>query len=209
MAGVFTRAPMTGGAAAMAGGSMIFWTMLGLMAAAAVALIALYNGLVKGRQLVSEGWSGIDVQLQRRADLVPNLVSTVEGYAGHERDLLREVTELRARAQAVGNAHPAARADAEQQLGAALGRLIAVAEGYPDLKASANFVELQQALADIEDALQLARRYYNGAVRQYNTQVQQFPSNLVAGRFGFHIAEFFALNDPADAAVPRVRFGTP
>ncbi len=186
---------------------MFFWTMVGVLGAVAVALILLYNGLVKGRQMVSEGWSGIHVQLQRRADLVPNLVATVEGYVGHERDLLREVAELRTRAQSCGEGHPAARAAAEGQFGAALGRLMAVAEGYPDLKASRNFVELQQALAEIEDALQLARRYYNGAVRQYNTSVQQFPSNLVAGRFGFHLAEFFALNDPADAAVPQVPFG--
>ena len=170
--------------------------------------ILIYNQLVQKRQMVREGWSGISVQLQRRSDLIPNLLETVKGYMGHEREVLENVTALRARAQAVGDEHPAERAGVESLLGAALGRLLAVAEAYPDLKASANFKEFQDALEETEDKLQLARRYYNGAVRQFNTLVEQFPSNLVAGQFRFQQAEYFELEDPADRAVPQVSFGS-
>jgi LemA protein len=184
----------------------MLWILLAVVLAVLIALVALYNSLVRNRQLVREGWSGISVQLKRRADLIPNLLATVQGYMTHERELLNEVTALRARAQALGDTHPAERAAAEGLLGAALGRLIAVAENYPDLKASANFLEFQESLETIENELQFARRYYNGAARQYNTAVEQFPSNLVAGSFGFEPAEFFTLDDPADAAVPKVSF---
>jgi LemA protein len=190
---------------------MIFWMLLSVVLVVLIGLMVLYNGLVHRRQLVREGWSGISVQLQRRADLIPNLLAAVQGYMTHEQDLLSEVTALRVRAQALGEQHPAERAAVEGLLGAALSRLIAVAENYPDLKASANFLELQESLETIEGELQLARRYYNGAARQYNIAVEQFPSNLVAGEFGFAPAEFFTLDDPADAAVPKVSFarGTP
>ncbi len=182
------------------------WIILLIVIAIVGYAIAIYNSLVKNRQMVREGWSGISVQLQRRSDLIPNLLETVKGYMGHEKEVLENVTALRARAQAVGDEHPAERAGVESLLGAALGRLIAVAENYPDLKASANFMEFQEALEETEDKLQLARRYYNGAVRGFNTQVEQFPSNLVAGQFGFVQAEYFEMEDPADRANPQVSF---
>ena len=183
------------------------WIILALVVAVLGYAIVIYNSLVKNRQMVREGWSGISVQLQRRSDLIPNLLETVKGYMGHEKEVLENVTALRARAQAVGDEHPAERAGVESLLGAALGRLIAVAENYPDLKASANFIEFQDALEETEDKLQLARRYYNGAVRNFNTQVEQFPSNLIAGQFRFQQAEYFELEDPADRAAPEVSFG--
>tara|TARA_R110002049_G_scaffold51859_2_gene146000 strand:- start:213 stop:794 length:582 start_codon:yes stop_codon:yes gene_type:complete len=168
--------------------------------------VKIYNGLVRNRQMVKEGWSGIDVQLKRRTDLIPNMIAAVKGYMSHERDTLEEVTSLRARAQAVGDDKPAERAQIEGMLTASLGRLLAIAENYPDLKASQNFMELQQALQTIEDQIQLARRYYNGAVRQLNIHVEQFPSNIVAGMFGFKSAEFFEVDEPADRDVPTVSF---
>lgn len=182
------------------------WIIFALIIAVIGYAIVVYNALVKSRQMVREGWSGISVQLQRRSDLIPNLLETVKGYMGHEKEVLENVTALRARAQAVGDDHPAERAGVESLLGAALGKLIAVAEAYPDLKASANFQEFQEALEETEDKLQLARRYYNGAVRGFNTQVEQFPSNLVANNFGFQQAEYFELEDPADRAAPQVSF---
>ncbi|MEO0384932.1 MAG: LemA family protein [Pseudomonadota bacterium] len=182
------------------------WIIFALIIAVIGYAIVIYNALVKSRQMVREGWSGISVQLQRRSDLIPNLLETVKGYMGHEKEVLENVTALRARAQAVGDDHPAERAGVESLLGAALGKLIAVAEAYPDLKASTNFQEFQEALEETEDKLQLARRYYNGAVRGFNTQVEQFPSNLVANNFGFQQAEYFELEDPADRAAPQVSF---
>ncbi|MFN3171998.1 MAG: LemA family protein [Hyphomicrobiales bacterium] len=182
------------------------WIIFALIIAIIGYAIVIYNALVKSRQMVREGWSGISVQLQRRSDLIPNLLETVKGYMGHEKEVLENVTALRARAQAVGDDHPAERAGVESLLGAALGKLIAVAEAYPDLKASSNFQEFQEALEETEDKLQLARRYYNGAVRGFNTQVEQFPSNLVANNFGFQQAEYFELEDPADRAAPQVSF---
>jgi LemA protein len=182
------------------------WIIFALIIAVIGYAIVIYNALVKSRQMVREGWSGISVQLQRRSDLIPNLLETVKGYMGHEKEVLENVTALRARAQAVGDEHPAERAGVESLLGAALGRLMAVAEAYPDLKASTNFKEFQDALEETEDKLQLARRYYNGAVRGFNTQVEQFPSNLVAGQFRFQQAEYFELEDPADRAAPQVSF---
>lgn len=182
------------------------WIIFALIIAVIGYAIVIYNALVKSRQMVREGWSGISVQLQRRSDLIPNLLETVKGYTGHEKEVLENVTALRARAQAVGDDHPAERAGVESLLGAALGKLIAVAEAYPDLKASTNFQEFQEALEETEDKLQLARRYYNGAVRGFNTQVEQFPSNLVANNFGFQQAEYFELEDPADRAAPQVSF---
>ncbi|MBV6657994.1 MAG: LemA family protein [Devosiaceae bacterium] len=184
------------------------WIIFGLIIAVVGYGIVIYNQLVKQRQMVREGWSGISVQLQRRSDLIPNLLETVKGYMGHERETLENVTALRSRAQAVGDDHPAERAGIESMLGAALGRLMVVAEDYPELKASENFKEFQDALEETEEKLQFARRYYNGAVRQFNTQVEQFPSNLVAGQFRFQQAEYFELDDPSDRANPRVSFGS-
>ena len=183
------------------------WIIFAAIVAVGGYGIVIYNALVKSRQMVREGWSGISVQLQRRSDLIPNLLETVKGYMGHEKEVLENVTALRTRAQAIGDDHPAERAGVESLLGAALGRLMAVAEAYPDLKASANFKDFQDALEETEDKLQLARRYYNGAVRAFNTMVEQFPSNLVAGQFRFAQAEYFEMEDPADRAAPQVSFG--
>ena len=182
------------------------WIVLAILAIAGVAIVVLYNRLVKARQMVSEAWSGIDVQLKRRADLIPNLVETVKGYAGHERETLQRVTELRNQSQTMPRDDVAGRAQVEGMLSAALGRLLAVAEAYPDLKASQNFSELQEALTEVEDALQMARRYYNGAVRNLNVLVESFPSNLVANQFGFEKADYFEIEEARDRAVPRVAF---
>lgn len=168
--------------------------------------VALYNGLVSKRQAVKEGWSGIDVQLKRRSDLIPNLLEAVKGYMSHEKGLLEEVTKLRTQAQAASNAPPHERATIEGALSGALGRLMAVAEAYPDLKASQNFLDFQKALQEIEDEIQLSRRYYNGAVRNMNVAVESFPSNLVANQFGFGKEEYFEIEDPGERAVPKVSF---
>ena len=175
-------------------------TLLTLLVAG-VALVVLYNGLVRGRILVREAFSGIDVQLKRRHDLIPNLVSTVKGYAAHERGVLEEVTRLRA--QAMGDLTVADKQRDENQLTGAIKSLLVVAERYPELKASAGFLDLQRQLVSVEDDLQKARRYYNGTVRDYNTQVESIPSNLVAGLFGFERAEFFELVSLDEAAVPQ------
>jgi LemA protein len=168
--------------------------------------VFIYNNLVSNRQLGQEGWSGIDVQLKRRADLIPNLLETVKGYMAHERETLQAVTNARAAAQAGSNASPEERAKLEGQLTGALGRLLAVAEAYPDLKANTTFLEFQGALQTVEDELQLARRYYNGAARNLNVAVESFPSNLVANTFHFEKMQYFELENPADRAVPSVKF---
>lgn len=185
---------------------MATWILLGLLIVLAVYVIFLYNTLVKKRQMVEEGWSGIDVQLKRRSNLIPNLIETVKGYAGHEQETLDAVTRLRTDASSVGDGDIAGRARAEGALGQALGRLFAVAEAYPDLKASQNFSDLHQSLDEIENAIQMARRYYNGAVRGLNVVVESFPSNLIAGQFGFRKAEYFEIEDAAERAVPKVSF---
>ncbi|PVB63022.1 LemA family protein [Labrenzia sp. 011] len=185
---------------------MIAWFILAFMIALSVVAIVLYNSLVRKRQMVQEGWSGIDVQLKRRANLVPNLVETVKGYASHETETLDKVTELRSRVNSLPRNDVAGRAEAEGQLSLALGRLFAVAEAYPDLKASNNFSELHQSLDEIENAIQMARRYYNGAVRGLNVAVESFPSNLIASRFKFEKADYFEIEDEAERAVPRISF---
>lgn len=182
--------------------------MIGLAIAAVIALYAimLYNGLVKARQVKEEAWSGIDVQLKRRADLIPNLIETVKGYAKHERETFEQVVELRNRAQAVPAGDIQGRAAAEGLLGQALGKLVALAEAYPDLKANQNFSELQASLQTIEDEIQMSRRYYNGAARDLNVKVESFPSSLLASAFSFAKAPYFEIDNPADRAVPTVKF---
>lgn len=179
-----------------------------LLAVTAIALygIMTYNSLVKWRHMTEEGWSGIDVQLKRRADMIPNLVETVKGYAGHERETLEAVVAARNRALAVPEGDVAGRAAAEGLLGQALGKLFALSEAYPELKANDNFLDLQDAIEEIEHDLQMSRRYYNGAARDYNVKVESFPSNLVANQFGFSKAGYFEIADPADRAVPQVKF---
>ena len=182
----------------------ILFFLMGSAGLAAVVLIILYNRLVRLRNMVREGWSGIDVQLKRRANLIPNLVETVKGYMGHERDLLEKVAELRSRSLKTGDLPE--KQQVESQLTGGLARLFAVAEGYPELKANQNFQDLQQQLAEIEDQIQLARRYYNGTVRNLNIAIESFPGNLVAGRFAFQTADFFEIEAPADRVVPTVGF---
>ena len=179
----------------------------GIIVAIALYVMVTYNGLVRLRQMVAEAWSGIDVQLKRRADLIPNLVETVKGYAGHEKETLERVTEMRTRAQAVPAGDIAGRAAAEGMLGQALGRLMAVAEAYPDLKANENFRDLQGTLETIEGEIQMARRYYNGAARELNVKVESFPSNFVAQTFKFDKADYFELENAADRETPKVSFG--
>ncbi|MFQ5785591.1 MAG: LemA family protein [Alphaproteobacteria bacterium] len=169
--------------------------------------IAIFNRLVRQKNLVKEGWSGIDVQLKRRANLIPNLIETVKGYIGHERTLLEEVTALRSRSMAA--ASPGERGPLEGALTGLLGRLFAVAEAYPELKADRTFLELQSEIAETEDQVQLARRYYNGATRDFNITIESFPSNVVAGLFHFTQAEYFEIGEAADRAVPKVGFGQP
>ena len=183
--------------------------IIGIVILAALALYAIvtYNGLVKARQMVREAWSGIDVQLKRRADLIPNIVNTVKGYADHEQETLQKVTEMRTRAQSVPADDVAGRAAVEGMLSQALGRLMAVAEAYPDLKANENFRDLQGTLDKIEGELQMARRYYNGAARDLNVRVESFPSNLVASTFKFSHADYFEIENASDRAVPEVSFG--
>ncbi|MBV2182948.1 MAG: LemA family protein, partial [Rhizobium sp.] len=163
---------------------------LAVLVVVALYAVMVYNGLVKSRQMTEEAWSGIDVQLKRRADLIPNLIETVKGYAAHEKSTFEEVVELRNRAQAVPAGDVAGRAAAEGLLGQALGRIVALAEAYPELKANENFMELHRSLDTIEGEIQMSRRYYNGAARDLNVKVDRFPSNLVASQFGFSKAGY-------------------
>lgn len=183
---------------------MTLMIVLAVVAIVGVVFISIYNGLVKKRAMVEEGWSGISVQLKRRHDLIPNLVNTVKGYAGHEKDVLETVTQ--ARAASVGAGSVGESAKAENMLTGALRSLFAVAEAYPDLKANTNFLQLQEKLSSLEDEIQMARRYYNGSARNLNIAVQSFPSNIVASMFGFKKADFFELEDRSEAEVPSVGF---
>lgn len=166
--------------------------------------IVIFNRLIRLRNMTREGWSGIDVQLRRRADLIPNLVETVKAYAAHERTVLEEVTQRRADSLAVTGV--VAQEQAQGALGGALTRLVAVAEAYPALRADENFRALHDELTDTEDHIQMARRYYNGCVRELNTLIESFPSGLIARAFGFRRATYFALDQDGQAAVPQVRF---
>jgi LemA protein len=183
-------------------GIIVLAAAIVLLLICGVIAVTIYNGLVRGRILVREGFSDIDVQLKRRHDLIPNLVNTVQGYADFERSVLEDVTRLRA--QAMGDQSIAEKQRDEKALSGALKTLFAVAEKYPDLKASGNFLDLQQRLAEIEDQLQKSRRYYNGTVRDFNTRVQAFPSNLIARLFGFQDAEFFELESLSERESPQV-----
>jgi LemA protein len=188
---------------------MLFWIVLAVAAAVIIYAVVIFNSLVRSRQMANEAWSGIDVQLKRRGELVPNLVESVKGYAAHERELLQRVTELRNAAQALPSADVERRAEVESALSLAVKRIMALAEAYPDLKASANFLELQQELSRLEDEIQMARRYYNGAVRNLNTLIESVPSNVVAGAFRFERRKFFELADATEGAVPQVTLSPP
>lgn len=181
--------------------NIALWIILGIVAVLVIFVWVTYNKLVGLRVRVEEAWSDITVQLKRRVDLIPNLVNTVKGYAAHETGVFEKVTEARS---AVQNAKTVQETAAgENMLEGALKSLFAVAEAYPDLKANQNFSELQQELVDTEDKIQAARRFYNGGVRDMNTQIQMFPSNLIAGMFKFTQREFFELDEAEQATAEK------
>ena len=181
---------------------MVLWIVIGVVAVVLVWLVFTYNRLIRLRNESEQGYSSIDIQLKRRADLIPNLVETVKAYAAHERAVFDDVTEARARTLAAGSVGDAVAA--EQQMREALGRLFAVAEAYPQLRASENFQQLQEELSDTEDKIAAARRYYNNVVRRFNTAQQTLPTSLLAGPLGFRPREFFELEDEGDRAPARV-----
>lgn len=180
----------------------ILYIILGVITVLTLAFVFIYNSLVRRRNQVDEAWSDIEVQMKRRYDLIPNVVETVKGYAGHEKGVFENVTAARARALGAGDSQE--KAQAENALTGTLKTLFAVAENYPDLKANANFLDLQRELADTENKIQSARRFYNGVVRDYNTAIQSFPTNLIASMFRFAKKDFFDLDDmsPAQEPVP-------
>lgn len=163
-----------------------------------------YNGLIRLQNQVNDGWADIDVQLKRRYDLIPNLINTVKGYAAHESGVFEQVTKARSVAMSAGT--PADKIQAENALAGTLKTLFAVAEAYPDLKANQNFMSLQNELSDTENKIQAARRFYNGMVRDFNTKLQVFPTNLMANSLGFKARSFFELTDAAQREVPEVKF---
>jgi LemA protein len=186
--------------------TVVLIVVLVLIALAVIYVITTFNSLIRLRNRAEEGFSDIDVQLKRRHDLIPNLVETVKGYASHERQVLENVTA--ARSTAVAASGPEAQAQAENALTGALRQLFAVAENYPDLKASSNFLELQNELTDTEDKIQAARRFYNMTVRDLNIKIESFPSSVIANMRAVQKREFFEIDEPADREVPAVSFGT-
>ena len=185
---------------------VVTYVVIGVVVLLVVWYILTNNSLIRARNKVDEAWSGIDVQLKRRHDLVPNLVETVKGYAAHEQQTLTRVTDARAGAVAADDAGPAQRAQAESTLSAALGGIRAVAEQYPQLRAADNFIRLQAQLSEIEDEIQAARRIYNSNVQIYNTRQQIFPNSIVAARGDFHPREFFEIEVASEREVPQVSF---
>ncbi len=183
---------------------IVLLAILGVIVVVALWMIGIYNGLVRLRNAMQNAWSQIDVQLKRRHDLIPNLVETVKGYATHERETLENVTK--ARQQAVQATGVAQAAQAENMLTQALGRLFAVAEAYPDLKANQNFMQLQEELTSTENKIGFARQFFNDQVMQYNNRIQMFPSNIVAGMFNFKPGEFFEIENAVEREVPKVSF---
>ena len=177
--------------------------LLIILAIIIVGIIAVYNGLIRLKNRTDEAWSDIDVQLKRRYDLIPNLINTVKGYAAHEKEVFEKVTE--ARTMAMGAGSTADKAQAENMLTGALKSLFAVAEAYPDLKANQNFLELQRELTDTEDKIMASRRFYNGNVRDFNTKLQVFPTNIIAGMLKFSAREFFEAEEGEKEAV-KVEF---
>jgi len=180
------------------------WIVIAVVAVLLIYLIVVFNRLIRQRNVVREGWSGIDVQLKRRTDLIPNLVETVKAYASHERSLFEEIASRRA--GSINASDVSGQANAERALSGSLGKLMALAEAYPDLKANQNFLELQKQLAEIEDQIQMSRRYYNGAVRNLNISIQSFPDVVVARSLGFREEPFFELDNRSEAAAPQIGF---
>lgn len=183
---------------------MAGWIFLGILVVIAFVLIGIYNGLVQLRVSCDTAWSNIDVQLKRRHDLIPNLVETVKGYAAHEKGTFENIAKFRS--QAMQASSPADKAAAENQLSGALKSLFAVAENYPELKASEEFTQLQGSLSQTEDTIQSARSYYNAVVRDLNTKIQSFPSNILANMFGFQARQYFEISDAADREPVAVKF---
>ncbi len=182
-----------------------FSIILILIALLVIWLISTYNSLIRSRNRVDEAWSDIEVQLKRRYDLIPNLVSTVQGYATHEKGVFEEVTLARTAAMGAGTVHD--KLEKENMLSGALKSLFAVAENYPDLKANQNFLSLQSDLTDTENKIQAARRFYNGNVRDFNTKIQVFPTNMIAGMLNFQIREFFDIDEKGPEGQPvQVKF---
>ena len=178
--------------------------VLAVIAAVAFAVIGIYNSLVTLKNKVDEGWADIDTQLKRRYDLIPNMVETVKGYAKHEKSTFEEVTKARNMAMKATN--PEEKAQAENMLTGALKTLFAVAENYPELKANQNFLDLQATLKEIEEHIQLSRRYYNATVRDFNTKIEVFPNNVIAPMFGFNKREYFEIERPEERENVKVSF---
>jgi LemA protein len=189
---------------------IVVYVIIGIIVLAGISLALSYNRFVSQRQLIRNAFANIDTELRRRYDLIPNLVETVKGYAAHEREVFEDVARTRSAAAATSGQSPAAQAAAEGPFVAALSRLFAVAENYPQLKANQNFLALQSELTDTEDRIQASRRFYNANVQDYNRRVQSFPSAFVARSFGFKEEEFFEIPSTERAVVgeaPRVDFG--
>ncbi len=184
--------------------NIVFIVILALVVIVALWLVGVYNGLIKLRNRVKEAWSDIDVQLKRRYDLIPNLMETVKGYMKHEEGVLVKVTEARAKAMQAKGAEE--KGKAENMLSDTLKSLFAVSESYPELKASQNFLQLQDEISDTENKIQASRRFYNGQVRDFNTKIQIFPNNLVAGMLKFTAEQFFAIEDDKEKENPQVKF---
>lgn len=180
------------------------YIILAIAAVIVIVVVGIYNSLIKLRNTSEQAWSDVDVQLKRRYDLIPNLVETVKGYASHERKTFEEV--IRARNMAMSAESPNEKATNENFLQSALKDLFALSESYPDLKANQNFLDLQGQLSEIEEKIQLARRYYNAVVRDLNTKIESVPSNVIAGIFGFTKREYFELESPEERTVPSVKF---
>ena len=183
---------------------IIFYALIGLLLLAAFYGIGIYNRLVKLKTLVAEAWSGIDVQLKKRYDLIPNLVETVKGYASHEKETLENVTKARNQAQNATTVE--GKQTAENQLNKSLLNLFAVAEQYPELKANENFLSLQKELSIVESDIEKSRRYYNGTTRDYNILIDSFPSNIIAGMTNFDKSEFFEIDTEMERKNPQVKF---
>jgi LemA protein len=183
---------------------MILLILLGVGALILFWVVGLYNRFVKKRAMMEEGWSGIDVQLKKRYDLIPNLVETVKGYAAHEKETLDAVVNARNKALQADGIE--AQTKAENQLNTALANVFALSEAYPDLKANTNFLELQRELSVVENDIEKARRYYNATVRENNIMVESFPSNLIANAMNFELGVYFEIEDPTQRATPQVKF---
>ncbi len=182
----------------------MIYIIFGTIAILLLYLITSYNNLIKKKNMVEEGWSSIDVQLKRRSNLIPNILNSVKGYMSHEKELLINITQQRSQSEAADNVIDQGKA--ESSLSGSLMNLFAVAENYPELKANENFLDLQNQLKEIEDDIQMARRYYNGTVRNNNVLVESFPTNLVANTFSFGKMDFFEIEDQSSRNVPKVEF---